>query len=88
MPINLDVSMETGKKLEQQQGSVALRDHEGNLIAVMDMNDAWEADKAREAESVFGGDSEHPAIRYLYDQAGDMYLGGKYSKRRCEQCSL
>ena len=77
MPINLDVSMEMGKKLEAEQKSVALRDHEGNLIAVMDMNDVWEADKAREAESVFGGDSEHPAIRYLYDQAGDIYMGGK-----------
>ena len=77
MPINLDVSQEQSQHIEATQKPVALRDHEGNLIAVMDLNDVWEADKAREAESVFGGDPEHPAIRYLHDQAGDMYLGGK-----------
>ena len=78
MPINLDVATETGKQLASgPQGSVALRDQEGNLIAVMDLNDAWEVDKEREAKAVFGGDPEHPAIRYLYNQAGDMYLGGQ-----------
>jgi sulfate adenylyltransferase len=78
MPINLDVATETGKQLASSpQGSVALRDQEGNLIAVMDLNDAWEVDKEREAKAVFGGDPEHPAIRYLYNQAGDMYLGGQ-----------
>ena len=76
MPINLDVSIETAKILESAQ-NIALRDPEGNLIAVMDMNDVWEADKHREAESVFGGDPEHPAIEYLYNQAGDIYVGGK-----------
>ena len=77
MPINLDVTKEQSSKLEATQKPLALRDHEGNLIAVMDLNDVWEADKAQEAESVFGGDPEHPAIQYLNNQAGDMYLGGK-----------
>jgi len=26
---------------------------------------------------VFGGDEEHPAIRYLFDQTNEFYVGGK-----------
>jgi sulfate adenylyltransferase len=79
MPVNLDISTETAKILEStaKNNSIALRDREFNLIAVMDMNDVWEADKEQEANSVFGGDPEHPAIKYLYNQAGDIYVGGK-----------
>jgi sulfate adenylyltransferase len=78
MPINLDVDAGKAAELEAGgKGAVALRDKEGNLIALMDLTDAWEADKAREAEAVFGGDPEHPAIQYLHNQCGDVYLGGK-----------
>ena len=30
-----------------------------------------------EAKEVFGGDEEHPAVRYLYKTANDFYVGGK-----------
>ena len=77
MPVNLDVAADKAAELEKSAGGVALRDKEGNLIALLDLEEAWEADKAREAEAVFGGDPEHPAVDYLYGQAGDVYLGGK-----------
>ena len=37
------------------------------------------ADESRrkEAKKVFGGDDEHPAVQYLFDQAGEYYIGGK-----------
>ena len=33
--------------------------------------------RALEAKEVFGGDEEHPAVRYLFDTAKDLYVGGK-----------
>lgn len=33
--------------------------------------------RAKEALEVLGGDDEHPAIRYLYDTAGEFNVGGK-----------
>lgn len=30
-----------------------------------------------EAKEVFGGDEEHPAVRYLFNTAKDFYVGGK-----------
>lgn len=30
-----------------------------------------------EAKEVFGGDDEHPAVRYLYNTAKEFYVGGK-----------
>ena len=30
-----------------------------------------------EARKVFGGDQDHPAIKYLFNTAGDYYVGGK-----------
>jgi ATP sulfurylase len=33
--------------------------------------------RAKEAKEVFGGDPEHPAVKYLYDTAKEFYVGGK-----------
>jgi ATP sulfurylase len=33
--------------------------------------------RALEAQEVFGGDDEHPAVRYLFDTAKEYYVGGK-----------
>jgi sulfate adenylyltransferase len=30
-----------------------------------------------EAKEVFGGDEDHPAVRYLFNTAKDFYVGGK-----------
>jgi sulfate adenylyltransferase len=30
-----------------------------------------------EAKQVFGGDEEHPAVKYLYNTAQEFYVGGK-----------
>lgn len=30
-----------------------------------------------EAQEVFGGDEEHPAVKYLYETAAEYYVGGK-----------
>lgn len=76
MPINLDVSEEFASKLEEGQ-DIALRDQEGVILATMTVTDNWVPNKALEAEKVFGADDDaHPAVNYLHNQAGKVYLGG------------
>ncbi|MBW2618165.1 MAG: bifunctional sulfate adenylyltransferase/adenylylsulfate kinase [Deltaproteobacteria bacterium] len=78
MPICLDASESLALSLELGQ-SLALRDGEGFLLAVMRMEEAWEAETGREAEAVFGtaDPSRHPGVRYLYERMGPWRLGGK-----------
>ena len=76
MPINLDVSEEFASGLELGQ-DIALRDQEGVILGTMTVTDRWTPDKAREAEKVFGADDDaHPAVNYLHNSAGSVYLGG------------
>ncbi|KIC18818.1 bifunctional sulfate adenylyltransferase/adenylylsulfate kinase [Leisingera sp. ANG-Vp] len=76
MPITLDVSEDFASKLEAGQ-DIALRDQEGVILATMTVTDNWTPNKAKEAEKVFGADDDaHPAVNYLHNQAGKIYLGG------------
>jgi sulfate adenylyltransferase len=76
MPITLDVSEEFTASLEEGQ-DIALRDQEGVILATMTVTDNWVPNKANEAEKVFGADDDaHPAVNYLHNQAGKVYLGG------------
>jgi sulfate adenylyltransferase len=76
MPITLDVSEDFAAGIELGQ-DIALRDQEGVILATLTVTDRWTPDKKREAEKVFGGDdSAHPAVDYLHNTAGPVYLGG------------
>ncbi len=76
MPITLDVSEAFAEQVGPGQ-DIALRDEEGVILAILSISDKWVPDKAREAERVFGADdSAHPAVNYLHNQAGSVYLGG------------
>ncbi|MDA9061167.1 adenylyltransferase, partial [Planktomarina temperata] len=76
MPITLDVSEAFASSLELGQ-DIALRDPEGVILATMTVTDRWTPDKDREAEQVFGtNDMAHPAVNYLHNTAGAVYLGG------------
>ena len=76
MPITLDVSEEFAAKVEPGQ-DIALRDAEGVILAIMSLGDKWVPNKPREAEQVFGADDlAHPAVNYLHNTAGKVYLGG------------
>lgn len=33
--------------------------------------------RTKEAKEVFGGDAEHPAVKYLFETAQEFYVGGK-----------
>ena len=76
MPITLDVSEDFAQSLEIGQ-DIALRDQEGVILGTMTVTDRWEPNKAHEAERVFGADDDsHPAVNYLHNTAGKIYLGG------------
>ncbi len=77
MPVTLDVDQGFANKLSAGD-KLALRDEEGVIIALLDISDIWEPDKSREAEMVFGAaDEAHPAVDYLFNRSGNIYLGGK-----------
>ena len=76
IPIYLDVDELQARKLEVGQ-SVALRDPEGFLLAIMHIEDIWKADRKKEAAQVYGtSDRDHPGTDYLFTRAGQYYLGG------------
>ncbi|MCP5036099.1 MAG: bifunctional sulfate adenylyltransferase/adenylylsulfate kinase [Rhodobacteraceae bacterium] len=76
MPITLDVAEDFAAGLELGQ-DIALRDQEGVILATMTVTDRWTPDKSHEAIQVFGSDDiAHPAVNYLHNKAGKVYLGG------------
>ncbi|KPQ10414.1 MAG: bifunctional sulfate adenylyltransferase / adenylsulfate kinase Sat/CysC [Rhodobacteraceae bacterium HLUCCA09] len=76
MPITLDVSEKFAGQVEPGQ-DIALRDPEGVILAILSVTDKWTPDKKREAQKVFGADdAAHPAVHYLHNIAGPVYLGG------------
>jgi sulfate adenylyltransferase len=77
MPITLDVSEEFSASIAAGE-KIALRDPEGVLIALLTVADTWTPDKAKEARQAFGSNDEaHPAVHYLNNIAGPVYVGGK-----------
>jgi sulfate adenylyltransferase len=77
IPITLDVSEDFAQRIEAGS-NIALRDHEGVLIATMGVAETWTPDKHNEAQRVFGtADESHPGVDYLLHRAGAVYVGGK-----------
>ncbi|KAJ4340106.1 Sulfate adenylyltransferase [Didymella glomerata] len=79
MPITLDVSKQTIDELSVKPGArVALRDfRDDRNLAIITVDDVYQPDKAEEAKKVFGGDPEHPAVKFLNESVQEYYVGGK-----------
>ncbi len=76
IPVTLDVTQAFADKVVPGT-EVALRDAEGVILAVMTVTDRWTPDKPNEAAKVYGADDlAHPAVNYLHNIAGPVYLGG------------
>ncbi|PZR00666.1 MAG: adenylyltransferase [Cereibacter sphaeroides] len=76
IPVTLDVNQAFADKVEPGQ-DIALRDQEGVILAILSITDKWTPNKSNEAEKVFGADDlAHPAVNYLHNVAGPVYLGG------------
>ncbi len=78
MPITLDVTEEFAKKLTAGSSKVALRDPEGVMLAVLQVEDIWQPDRQAEAKAVFNSTSSaHPGADYAINKANPWYIGGK-----------
>ena len=76
IPVCLGISHSQAQRLEAGQ-SVALRDPEGFLLAVLHVEDIWPIDHEKEADKVFGtGNTSHPGVHYLFHDTGAYYVGG------------
>jgi len=78
MPITLDVTEEFVKSLKPGSSRVALRDPEGVMLAVLNVEEVWQPDRQAEAKSVFGTTSKvHPGVDYVLNRGNAWYVGGK-----------
>jgi sulfate adenylyltransferase len=78
MPITLDVTEEFAKKLTPGSSKVALRDPEGVMLAVLNVEEVWQADRTAEAQAVFASTSAaHPGADYAINKSNPWYVGGK-----------
>jgi sulfate adenylyltransferase len=79
IPICLDVDEKTIRFKKIVPGArITLRDfRDDRNLAILTVDDIYKPDKKKEAKEVFGGDEEHPAIEYLFEQMEDFYIGGK-----------
>jgi sulfate adenylyltransferase len=79
IPITLDVSQETiDAQGVKPSARIALRDfRDDRNLAIITVEDVYRPDKEREAREVFGGDPEHPAVKYLNEDVHEFYVGGK-----------
>jgi sulfate adenylyltransferase len=77
MPITLDVTEEFAKKLTPGTSKVALRDPEGVMLAVLNVEEVWQPDRKAEAQAVFASTSAaHPGADYAINKANPWYVGG------------
>lgn len=77
IPITLDLHKGEAEKYAVGE-KVTLRDpRDDEPLAIITIADIYTPDKTKEAEKVFHGDPEHPAVRYLNNVAGDVYIGGE-----------
>ncbi len=78
MPITLDVTEDFAKKLTPGSSKVALRDPEGVMLAVLNVEEVWQSDRQAEAKAVFGTTSAaHPGVDFLLNRGNAWYVGGK-----------
>lgn len=77
LPVVLDVSETFAATVEAGQ-SIALRDAEGVLLAVLDFAEKWQPDLAAEAQAVLGTvDERHPGAHELLRNRHPVYLAGR-----------
>lgn len=77
MPVVLDLPREFAKRL-RAGASVALRDLEGVILAVVHVDEIWEPNRQSEVEDVFGtGDRKHPGAAYVLEKSNPIYVSGK-----------
>jgi sulfate adenylyltransferase len=77
MPICLDVPEEFAATIPPGR-SVALRDAEGVMLAVLHVEEIYRPDREAEAQAVFGTTNpEHPGVGHLLNRTHPCYVSGR-----------
>jgi sulfate adenylyltransferase len=77
MPITLDVPEAFAQTLSAGT-SVALRDAEGVMLAVLHVDEVWAPDRLAEVQAVYGTTSkEHPGVAAILDRSHPWLVGGR-----------
>ena len=78
IPVVLDVTEEFAEGLKARKSSIALRDAEGVMLAVLHVEEVWTPDRKLEAENVYGtANPEHPGVNHLLNVMNPVYVGGR-----------
>ncbi|HET9772563.1 MAG TPA: adenylyltransferase, partial [Acidimicrobiia bacterium] len=76
MPICLDLPEELANSVNGQ--SLALRDLEGVILAVLHVDEVYTPDREAEAQNVFGTTStDHPGVAHLLNRTNPCYVSGR-----------
>ncbi|MGB2888454.1 MAG: bifunctional sulfate adenylyltransferase/adenylylsulfate kinase [Candidatus Acidiferrales bacterium] len=76
IPITLDVTEDFAQEI-RPGSTIALRDPEGVMLAVLHVEEVWKPDRLAEADMVYGTTSTaHPGVAYLLNQTHPWYVGG------------
>lgn len=77
IPITLDVTEAFADETSPGE-KIALRDPEGLLVALLEVEEMWRPEKVEEARAVYGTDDDtHPGVAHLMHNANPVYLGGR-----------
>jgi sulfate adenylyltransferase len=76
IPVTLDVPEEIAAAASSA-GTLALRDSDQTILAVLRVTESWEPDMRAEAVAVFGtADPSHPSVAYLLQHVHQRYITG------------
>ena len=77
IPVTLDVSESFATGLRPGD-TIALRDPEGLLTAIMEVEETWRPEKDEEARAVYGtDDAAHPGVFHLLNRTHPVYVSGR-----------
>ena len=77
IPITLDVTEAFAAQAEAAR-TIALRDAEGVMLAVLHVDEVWKPDRSEEVEKVYGtGNREHPGAAAILDRSHPCLIGGR-----------
>lgn len=78
IPVTLSVTKDEAKNLKEGE-DVSLVNKDGQILAVMHIEERFEHDKEKESDQVYGTtDKAHPGVAKVYEM-GDVLIGGKVS---------
>lgn len=86
LPVMLDVDGPTLAAIRSED-SLLLLDAELYPVAVLELRDAWQPDRTREARMLYGTDDvRHDGVRHLLHETASHYLSGRLRGIRLPAC--